>query len=82
MWINQIETTDGHYGAWAVGNTLLGATSGATATVTKVFDVASSVTDNTFLNDPSARNFNLEEEADSIIDFSESNPFGDPSEGS
>jgi hypothetical protein len=82
MWINQIETTDGQYGAWAVGNTLLGATSGATATVTKVFDVASSVTDNTFLNDPSARNFNLEEEADSIIDFSESNPFGDPSEGS
>ena len=77
MHINQIETSDGKYHKFAVGNSLVGITSGATCTVTAVFDVETSATDRTFLTDLSARNFNLEAEADGIIDFSESNPFGD-----
>jgi hypothetical protein len=77
MFINQIETTDGKYHTFAVGNSLVGITSGATCTVTAVFDVADSATDSTFINDLAARNFNFETEADGIVDFSESNPFGD-----
>ena len=75
--INQIETSDGLYHKFAVGNTLTGETSGATCSVTKVYDVESSATDSTFTTDLAARNFNFEDEADDIIDFSESNPFGD-----
>ena len=75
--VNQIETSDGKYHQFAVGNSLVGITSGATAPITAVFDVANSSTDSTFLTDLSARNFNFETEGDGIIDFSESNPFGD-----
>jgi hypothetical protein len=76
MTVNQIETTDGLYHTFAESNTLVGITSGATATITKVYDISSSV-DNTFTTDLAARNFNFENEADDIIDFSESNPFGE-----
>ena len=76
MTVNQIETTDGLYHTFGVSNTLVGITSGATATITQVYDVSSSV-DNTFTTDLAARNFNFENEADDIIDFSESNPFGE-----
>ena len=76
MTVNQIETTDGLYHTFAESNTLVGITSGATTTITKVYDISSS-TDNTFTTDLAARNFNFEDEADDIIDFSESNPFGD-----
>ena len=76
MTVNQIETTDGLYHTFGVSNTLVGITSGATATITQVYDISSSV-DNTFTTDLAARNFNFEDEADDIIDFSESNPFGD-----
>jgi len=75
--VNQIETSDGKYHQFAVGNTLVGITSGATAPITAVFDVATSSVDNTFATDLAARNFNFETEGDDIIDFSESNPFGD-----
>jgi hypothetical protein len=75
--VNQIETSDGLYHKFAVGNTLVGETSSATCSVTKVYDVESSATDSTFTTDLAARNFNFEDESDDIIDFSESNPFGD-----
>lgn len=77
MHINQIETSDGKYHTFAVGNSLVGLTSGATCVITQVFDVATSATDSTFTTDLAARNFNFEDEADDIIDFSENNPFGD-----
>ena len=75
--VNQIETSDGEYHQFAVGNLLVGITSGASATVAAVYDVATSATDSTFATDLAARNFNFETEGDGIIDFSESNPFGD-----
>lgn len=34
--------------------------------------------DQTFNNDAAAQNFDFEQEGDSVIDFSETNPFGDP----
>jgi len=43
-----------------------------------VYDVADST--NTFANDGNAQNVAFEISGDSFIDFSESNPFGDPSE--
>jgi len=57
---------------------LVGAESGSTCHITKVYDVADST--NTFANDGNAQNVAFEISGDSFIDFSESNPFGDPSE--
>jgi hypothetical protein len=55
----------------AVGDRLVGATSGATrqiATITDALDMP---------NDPNAQNKEFEDAADNYIDFSETNPFGE-----
>jgi hypothetical protein len=57
-------------GSFSLGETLVGSTSGATRTLRSV--------DKTINNDPYADNFNIEEEADKILDFTEQNPFGTP----
>lgn len=57
-------------GSFLVGETLTGSTSGATRTLR--------IVDKTIDNDPYADNFNIESAADSILDFSEQNPFGMP----
>ncbi len=57
-------------GSFSVGETLTGSTSGATKTLRTI--------DKTIDNDPFADNFNIESAADSILDFSEHNPFGMP----
>jgi len=57
-------------GSFSVGETLTGSTSGATKTLRTI--------DKTIDNDPFADNFNIESAADSILDFSEQNPFGMP----
>jgi hypothetical protein len=57
-------------GSFSLGETLTGSTSGAT----RVLRVIDKIID----NDPFADNFNIENEADSILDFSEQNPFGMP----
>jgi len=57
-------------GSFTRGETLTGATSGATRTLR--------VIDKTVNNDPYADNFDIETAADSILDFSEQNPFGIP----
>lgn len=57
------------------GVTITGPT--ATAIVDTVYGLEETV-DQTFANDLAAQNWNIEQEADSIIDFSESNPFGEP----
>ena len=48
-----------------------------TCRITEVFDIESDE-DKAFSNDSLAQNWAIEDEADSILDFSESNPFGDP----
>ena len=57
---------------------LTGGTNSYTGTITKVYDVSDNT--QTFTTDGAAENVSIELEADSFIDFTESNPFGDPSD--
>jgi len=57
-------------GSFSLGETLTGSTSGATRVLR--------VVDKTVNNDPYADNFDIETEADAILDFTEQNPFGMP----
>ena len=57
---------------------LTGSNTGYTGTITKIYDVSDNT--QTFTSDGGAENVALELEADSFIDFTESNPFGDPSD--
>ena len=57
-------------GTFSAGETLTGATSGATRALRTI--------DKTVNNDPYADNFDIENAADSILDFTEQNPFGMP----
>ena len=61
-------------------NELVGSKSGNTCKITKVYTLDQVSIDNTFPADSQAKNVQFEVEADNFIDFSESNPFGDPSE--
>jgi len=63
-----------------VSNTavLTGSNTGFTGTITKIYDVSDNT--QTFTTDGGAENVALELEADSFIDFTEANPFGDPSD--
>jgi hypothetical protein len=61
-------------------NTLLGSENAYTATILKVYDISDNDTNNVFPSDSNSQNVAMEFEADSILDFSENNPFGDPSE--
>ena len=59
--------------------TLTGAESGKTVTITKVYDIG----DNSTFVDPTdsqGANVTFEVEADGFLDFTETNPFGDPSD--
>ena len=57
---------------------LTGSNTGFTGTITKIYDVSDNT--QTFTTDGGAGNVALELEADSFIDFTEANPFGDPSD--
>jgi hypothetical protein len=57
---------------------LTGAANSYTGLITKIYDVSDNT--NTFTTDGAAENVALEFEADSFMDFTESNPFGDPSD--
>ena len=57
-------------GKFSAGEILTGSTSGATRVLRTI--------DKTIDNDPYADNFDIETAADSILDFSEQNPFGIP----
>ena len=58
-------------GTFVIGETLTGASSGATHDI-RLIDTEIGDTEEY------ADNFNIETEADKILDFSESNPFGTP----
>lgn len=57
---------------------LVGAESANTCYITKVYDINDADTDNFMANDGDAQNIAFEVDADNFIDFTESNPFGDP----
>ena len=62
----------------STNNPMVGETSGFTAYITKVYGIND--TTETFDTDGGAQNVDFENFADDFIDFSETNPFGDPSE--
>jgi len=66
--------------ATASANDLVGSKSGNTCVITNVYTLSDDNTNNTFASDSQAKNVQFEIEGDNFIDFSESNPFGDPSE--
>lgn len=59
---------------------ITGSVNDYSATITKIYDIGDNDTNNVFPSDSAAQNVAIEFEADAILDFSETNPFGDPSE--
>ena len=69
-------TTDGEYHEFTT-DTIDGQTSSAQWTVTDVYNIDDPIANRALTTDPQSRNQEFEVEADGIIDFSESNPFGE-----
>ena len=72
-------TSDGKVHEFIINKPLVGKTSGATWNVFEVNEIADSdlANDRAFVSDAQSRNQEFESAADGIIDFSESNPFGE-----
>jgi len=70
------------YRQFVVSNSkgLVGSVSGTTSYITKIFDVGDDDTDNFMPTDGNAQNVAFETFTDNFLDFTETNPFGDPSE--
>jgi len=81
VWISNIGTSGSTFAKeFTVGGTITGRTSGYTGTIQKVYNDVTDTTGNSWIADDAAQNIDFEINADGFIDFSESNPFGDPSE--
>ena len=65
---------------FTVGGTITGLTSGYTGTIATIYSDLTDTTGQAWATDGAAQNIDFELDADGFIDFSESNPFGDPSE--
>ena len=70
-------TTDGNYHEFTTSSPLESVEGGAQWEVTDVYDINDSLDKRAFANDGQEQNQHFENAADDIIDFSESNPFGD-----
>ena len=78
----------GHIGAsgtttakeFTVGGTVTGRTNSYTGTIATIYSDLTDTTGEAWAGDEAAQNVDFEIDADGFIDFSESNPFGDPSE--
>lgn len=77
LFIADWATTDGEYHNFNTIGTIQGISSGAVWSPVSVNDINSPITSPAFPSDSFAANQVFEQAADSIIDFSESNPFGD-----
>lgn len=83
VYIGQISTNTGAFNLFqltsGIADKLVGEKSGAQWSISKIYDVHTPEMNRTFVNNnQGAQNHAFEQEADDIIDFSESNPFGDP----
>jgi len=65
---------------FTVGGTVTGRTNNYTGTISVIYSDLTDTTGEAWSNDGGAQNVDFEIDADGFIDFSESNPFGDPSE--
>ena len=78
----------GHIGAsgttdakdFSVNGTITGRTNSYTGTIATIYSDLTDTTGQAWASDEAAQNVDFEIDADGFIDFSESNPFGDPSE--
>jgi len=80
--IGEISTNTGEYGMFQASSgsadALVGQKSGVAWSITRVYDIADTDTNLTFVNnDRQAQNRDFEVQGNSVIDFSESNPFGE-----
>jgi hypothetical protein len=85
IYLGEVSTNTGKYNKFQVtsGPTdiLVGQTSGAEWNITRCYNIQDADIDRTFVNnDQQAQNLPLELEGNSVIDFSESNPFGEPNQ--
>ena len=81
LWISNIGTTGStDIKTFTVGGTLTGVTSGYTGTIATVYSDLTNQSGTSWAADEESQNIDFEITADGFIDFSESNPFGDPSE--
>ena len=81
IWVSNIGTTGSTDAkSFTQGGTITGDTSAYTGTIAKVYSDVVDVTGNSWSTDEQAQNVEFEIDADGFIDFSEANPFGDPSE--
>ena len=84
IYVGNLRTTTGKFDLFRVTTStdkLIGVTSGAEWSITKIYDIDDANIDRTFVNNNQlAQNRDFELDADEIIDFSEKNPFGDPSD--
>jgi len=65
---------------FTVGATVTGVTTGFTGTIATIYSDVTNTTGTSWAADEESQNIDFELDADGFIDFSESNPFGDPSE--
>jgi hypothetical protein len=81
--VTNIETTDNEFHEFVAGKVITGLNTGATGMIASPTDIqvfANTNTATTVTSEPTTsttQNYTVEYEADSIIDFSESNPFGE-----
>ena len=81
LWVSNIGTTGSTLAkTFTQGGTLTGDTSEYSGTIAKVYSDVTDTTGNAWSTDEQAQNVEFEIDADGFMDFSESNPFGDPSE--
>ena len=78
--VSNIQSNDGQYHEFVIGTRLVGQTSGASWNTVELYGISNPYVDETFPESAQAQNREFEIEANGIIDFSEQNPFGDPSE--
>lgn len=78
--VSNIQTSDGEYHEFASLVRVVGETSGASWNLVELYGISNPYVDETFPESPQAQNREFEIGANGIIDFSEQNPFGDPSE--
>lgn len=75
-----VQTNDGDYHEFVAGSRMTGLTSNASWNVVELYGISNPYVDETFPESPQAQNRDFEIQANGIIDFSEQNPFGDPSD--
>jgi len=81
LWISNIGTSGSTDAKdFTVGGTLTGLTSTYTGTIATIYSDLTNTTGTSWAADEESQNIDFELDADGFIDFSEANPFGDPSE--